>query len=67
MKGKIIMQRVNTNVCKTEVGEDLDDLKKAMLYCLDNYGRNNEVYGIFNGQLYVAYTWAKTIQDINLY
>lgn len=61
------MKRVNTNICKAEVGEDLEDLKNAMIYCLDNYGRDNEVYGIFNGQLYVAYPWTKTTEDVKLY
>lgn len=53
------MKQTCTNICKAEVGEDLDDLKKAMLWCLYNrQNKNNEVYGIFNGQLYVAYTFA---------
>ena len=50
--------REHTTICKVDVGQDLNDLKNEMLYCLDYFEhRNHPVYGIFNGQLYaVSYT-----------
>ena len=60
--------REHTTICKVDVGQDLNDLKNEMLYCLDYFEhRNNPVYGIFNGQLYVTYAWAKNIEDIDLF
>lgn len=52
--------REHTTICKVDVGQDLNDLKNEMLYCLDYFEhRNHPVLGIFNGQLYVAYEWLK--------
>lgn len=57
--------RTHTTICQVDVGQDLDDLKEDMLFCLDYFEyRNHPVYGIFNGELYVAYPEAKTISDI---
>ena len=57
--------RTHTTICQVDVGQDLDDLKEDMLFCLDYFEhRNHPVYGIFNGELYVAYPEAKTINDI---
>ena len=62
--------RIHTTVCKVDVGQSLDDLKKDMLFSLDyfNHRVNHEpVFGIFNGELYVAYPHTKTIEDIDRY
>lgn len=62
------MKQACTNICNAEAGEDLQELKNAMFWCLENrQNRNNEVYGIFNGQLYVAYKWARCVGDIQEY
>ena len=54
-----------TIMCKVDVGCSLDELKEAMLE--KKKIRNSIIYGIFNGQLYVAYEWAETIDDIDKY
>lgn len=60
--------RTHTTICQVDVGQDLDDLKEDMLFSLDYFEhRNNPVYGIFNGQLYVAYPNAEKIEDIKKY
>ena len=39
--------REHTTICKVDVGQDLNDLKNEMLYCLDYFEhRNHPVYGI---------------------
>ena len=59
---------IHTTICKAGVGQSLDDLKKEMLYCLDYFEhRNHPVYGIFNGDLYVAYPKAKDLVDVQKY
>ena len=55
--------RMQTTICKVDVGQTLDDLKEEMLSCLED----TPVFGIFNGELYVAYQWAATINDIEKY
>lgn len=60
--------KLKTTVCTVDVGKDLKDLKELMLESLENDElRLHEVYGIFNGQLYAAYPWAETVNDIKLY
>ncbi len=52
-----------TVMCKVDVGCSLNDLKEAMLHIKRTTGYKT-VYGIFNGQLYIAYFGAKTIDDV---
>ena len=62
--------RIHTTVCQVDVGQSLNDLKEEMLYSLDffKHRENNiPVYGIFNGDLYVAYPHTKSINDIKKY
>ena len=54
-----------TIMCKAEVGCSLDELKEEMLKQVKM--RGEKVYGIFNGELYVAYRWANNIGDIDTY
>lgn len=60
--------KIHTTICKVDVGQTLNDLKEEMLQALTHIENNKKpVFGIFNGELYVAYEWAKTIDDIKKY
>ena len=62
--------RTHTTICQVDVGQSLNDLKEDMLYSLDFFKHrenNRPVYGIFNGDLYVAYPCATSIDDIKRY
>ena len=60
--------KIHTTICKVDVGQTLNDLKEEMLQALIHIENNKKpVFGIFNGELYVAYEWAKTTDDIARY
>lgn len=54
-----------TYMVESEVGEDLNSLKKRMLDLKDRY--QSRIFGIFNGQLYVCYVYYKNIDEIEIY
>ena len=50
---------------KAECGDRIDELFNKMIKHSQAIGC--EVFGLFNGQLYVAYSWAKKADDIEKY
>ena len=54
-----------TYVCQVDAGQNLIDLKRLMLN-KQKY-TTEPVYGIFNGQLYIAYSWMNTPEQIEKY
>ena len=53
------------NIVIAEVGELLVELKQRMLDLKSEY--EEEVYGIFNGELYICYPIYKDIDQITTY
>lgn len=52
-------------MCQVDLGQSLMDLKILML-SKQKY-TTSPVYGIFNGELYVAYDWMTTPEQIEKY
>ena len=50
---------------KAECGDRIDELFNKMIKRSQAIGY--EVFGLFNGQLYVAYSWAKKADDVEKY
>ena len=50
---------------KAECGDRIDELFNKMVKHSQAIGC--EVFGLFNGQLYVAYSWAKKADDVEKY
>lgn len=51
-------------IVKADVGESLEEFKRTML----NFkSESDEVYGIFNGYLYVCYPYYEDIDQIDIY
>ena len=50
---------------KAECGDRIDELFNKMIKRSQAIGC--EVFGLFNGQLYVAYSWAKKADDVEKY
>lgn len=54
-----------TYMCQVDLGQSLLDLKTLML-SKQKY-TTLPIYGIFNGELYVAYNWMTTPEQIEKY
>ena len=50
---------------KAECGDRIDELFNKMIKHSQAIGY--EVFGLFNGQLYVAYSWARKADDVEKY
>ena len=59
-----------TYICAVDVGQKLDQLKEEMLERVEynvTLGRKNPVFGVFNGQMFVVYPGANSVDDVILY